>query len=63
MPSWQPVLKSGDDMMAIAAQFAMIAVVQQDDVTVAVSANRNAREPPDQALGGLGSNPSIFSTT
>ena len=52
-PAREPMFESGDDMMAVAAESAMIAVMQHDDVAVRPVRARDAREPFDQALGRL----------
>lgn len=52
-PARQPVFERGDDMAAVAAESAMIAVVQHDDVAARPVRARHARESGDQAVGRL----------
>jgi hypothetical protein len=48
------VFESGDDVLTIAAQRAMIAVVKQDNVAAPSLAGSDPREPGDQSLSRLG---------
>src|SRR6266700_2053020 len=52
-PSRQPMFKRRDDVMAVAAQGAMIAVMHHHDVTMRPARTRDARQALDQFLGRL----------
>ena len=41
-------------MTTVAAERAVIAIMQHEDITVRASRTSDAREPPDQLLGRLG---------
>src|SRR3977135_183225 len=52
-PAWQPMFERSDNVMPVAAESAMIAVMEHDDVAVRGAWTTDAREPCDQTLGRL----------
>ena len=63
-PAREPMFERGDDMLAVAAESAMIAVVQHDDVAAAAGPGaRRARVSRSVARAAAVSSPSKFSTT
>src|SRR5258708_18012402 len=52
-PTWQPIFEGGDNMMPVAAESTMIAVVKHHDVALRAARTRCSRQPGDQSLRRL----------
>src|SRR6266699_495356 len=52
-PAWQPMFECSHNMVAVAAESAMIAVMKDNDVAMRAARARGSREPRNQALRRL----------
>ena len=52
-PAWQPMFERSDNVMPVAAERAMIAVMEYNDVAMRATQARGSREPGDQTFRRL----------
>src|SRR6266853_1124140 len=52
-PAWQPMFERSDNVMPVASERAMIAIVKHDDVAIRAARACGSRDPGNQTLGRL----------